>query len=116
MKNFIQSGNSITIQAPQDVLSGQAIFAGDVFGVASNSVKAGEDVELSLVGVFDLPKVVGELKSYVKLYWDPSLLPIGAVTADGKDKKLIGVSTEAAQANQPTVNVRLNGVFPPANG
>src|SRR4051812_29049546 len=116
MKNFIQSGNSITIQASQDLSSGQGLLIGDVFGVVANGARAGENAELYVVGIFELPKSVLEIKNCSKLFWDPTIAPLGAVTTDGKDKKVIGVSCESAQGNQPVVQVRLNSVFPLATG
>jgi len=54
MKNYIQSGDVITVAAPADVLSGEFVAVGSLFGVAQASAVAGDDVALATRGVFEL--------------------------------------------------------------
>jgi len=56
MKNFVQPGDNITLNAPADVLSGAGVIIGSIFGVANGDVLSGAPVVLSTVGVFDLPR------------------------------------------------------------
>lgn len=57
MRNFIQPGNTLTVIAPTGgVVSGQLFAVGALIGVAAFSAAAGEEVEMTTEGVFDLPK------------------------------------------------------------
>lgn len=57
MKNFVQKGNTITVAVPADVTSGQLVVVGSIVGVAAYSASSGADVEVTVEGVFELPKV-----------------------------------------------------------
>jgi len=39
-KNYIQSGNVLTLTAPSDVSSGDGLLVGSIFGVGSKSICA----------------------------------------------------------------------------
>ncbi|MGA7238315.1 MAG: capsid cement protein, partial [Bryobacteraceae bacterium] len=56
MKNFVAKGHTITVVAPEAVLSGQLVLVGAMAGVAACDAAAGASVELSVEGVFDLAK------------------------------------------------------------
>ena len=61
MKNFVAPGNTITAIAPAGgVLSGALVLVGAMAGVANADAAAGAPVELSVEGVFDLPKTPGD--------------------------------------------------------
>jgi predicted RecA/RadA family phage recombinase len=61
MKNFVQKGDTITAVAPAGgVVSGQFVIVGSIGGVANYDAAAGANVELSVEGCFDLPKVTGD--------------------------------------------------------
>lgn len=117
MKNYVQPGNTITVIAPADVLSGAGVLVGSIFGVAEFDALSGTAVELNLTGVVELPKTsalainVGD-----KVYWDNTAKVVNK-TASGNT--LVGVavtsadapSTEAAANPSATVRVRLNASF-----
>lgn len=109
MKNYIQTGDSLTLPAPYDVDSGDGALVGSIFGVAAGDASTGEDVDLVTRGVFELPKTsalaisVGD-----KLYWDNTAK---LVNKTATDNTLIGVAVSAAVNPSGTVNVRLNGSF-----
>lgn len=108
MRNYVQPGNILTVPSPREVLSGDAVVVGSIFGVANGDAAQGEPVDLDTVGVFMLPKVqadaiiVGE-----PVFWDDALR---LVTLDGTDKR-IGVATESRPGPSASVPVRLNGTF-----
>ena len=54
MKNFVQSGVNITIPSPTNVISGQGVKFGSIFGVASGDAKTGDPLDLVTEGVFAL--------------------------------------------------------------
>ena len=62
-KNFVQPGEIITVIAPEPtgVLSGQPLIVGSFFGVATIDAAAGDETELALTGVWELPKAAGAL-------------------------------------------------------
>ena len=57
MKNYVQEGNTITVIAPAIVTSGQLVVVGSIVGVAAFDDASGADVEVTVEGVFELPKV-----------------------------------------------------------
>ena len=46
MKNFIQSGRTLTVSAPADIKSGDLVVVGSLFGVAYCDAAIGADVEI----------------------------------------------------------------------
>jgi predicted RecA/RadA family phage recombinase len=56
MRNFIQTGDTLTVTAPAAVASGDFVQVGRIRGVAVTSAASGAQVELKTVGVFDIPK------------------------------------------------------------
>lgn len=57
MKNSIQNGQVITVTAPAGgVVSGEMIQVGALVGVCADTKAAGLPVELSLHGVYKIPK------------------------------------------------------------
>jgi predicted RecA/RadA family phage recombinase len=104
MRNFIQPGHTLTLPAPADVLSGQGVVVGAIFGVANGDAATGEPMDLSVLGVYRLPKTAAALAVGDAVSWTD-----GAVSVAGE--LLIGVVVEAAAAADPTVAVRLNGAF-----
>lgn len=105
MRNFVQNGHTITIPAPAAVNSGEGVLIGALFGVASGTVVAGEDMDMKLVGVFGLPKVAAQAFAIGDVaYWDVSNKLVTR-TATGNSK--IGVAVSVAANPSATVNIRL---------
>jgi len=109
MKNYVQEGDTITIAAPYDVLSGKGLLVGSIFGVASFDALSGASVEAQIEGVFDLAKVSAQAWTVGALiYWDDTAK---AATTTVGTNKLIGVALAAAANPSATGRVRLNGAF-----
>lgn len=71
MKNFIQTGDVVSVPAPYDVASGAGALVGALFGVAGFTAVSGASVELHCKGVFDLVKVGSQAWTVGALiYWD----------------------------------------------
>lgn len=71
MKNYIQPGNSVTVTAPYDVVSGGGVLVGTIFGIATGNAKAGESLEIKLNGVYEHAKVSAQAWTFGALaYWD----------------------------------------------
>lgn len=109
MRNYVQKGENITLPAPADILSGNGVLVGAMFGVAAGDALTGTDLDLVTVGVFTLPKVsaqavlVGDA-----VYWDAATKVV-TKTATGNTK--IGVAVETVANPSVAVAVRLNGSF-----
>ena len=111
MKNYIQPGHTLTLAVPYDVASGRRFMLGGIFGVSNISAVAGEEVEASLVGVFDLTKSPSQAWSAGdKVYWDDTNK---VVTKTATGNTLIGVAVEAVggTSSETIGRVRLNGSF-----
>jgi predicted RecA/RadA family phage recombinase len=112
MKNFIQPGNVITVTAPAGgVLSGAGLLVGSLFGIANGKAAQDEDVELSLTGVYALPKVSAQAWTQgAKIYWDNATKLATTAAAAGANA-LIGVATKAAANPSAEGEVRLSASF-----
>lgn len=109
MKNYVQPGNIITVTAPVDTASGDGVLVGSIFGVAAIAALAGNDVEIDLVGVYDLPKVPAQAWTQgAPVYWDATAKN---VTTTATNNTKIGVATLPAANPSSFGRVRLNGSF-----
>lgn len=105
MKNYIQRGNTLTITASGAVTSGQLVVVGSIAGVASTNAAIGEEVEIQVEEVFELPKVSGDAIALGdKLYWNGTAL---TKTAGTGAKPLVGYATAAAGAGTTVVRCKL---------
>ena len=109
MRNFVQPGHAITAITPiGGVTSGDPVLIGNLFGIASTTQAAGEEVELSTMGVFDLPKAAVAVTAGAIAYFDESE---GKVTTDddtGANPR-VGVFVAAAADSATIGRVRLDG-------
>lgn len=109
MKNFIDSGETPTLAAPYDRLSGEGALIGSLFGVAVKDVLSGADGVFCTEGVFTLKKTSAQAWTVgVKLYWDNTAKEVTTAAAAGANM-LIGVALEVAANPSSTGVVRLNG-------
>jgi predicted RecA/RadA family phage recombinase len=112
MQNFVQPGNTVTVPSRSGgIKSGEGMLAGKLFGVAAYDALEGADVELDLVGVFDLPKSTAGgsgIDARAAVYWDDTAK---VVTKTAAGNTHIGASLAAAADGTALVRVRLNGQF-----
>jgi predicted RecA/RadA family phage recombinase len=101
MRNFIQQGVNITVTAPANVLSGDGVLVGSLFGVAATHAQEGQQVECTTTGVFALPG--SGLTQGQKAYWDDTNK---VVTGTASGNHLIGHAI--ADAANGLVRVRLS--------
>lgn len=106
MQNYIQRGDALTIPAPAGgVSSGDAVLAGALFGVAAATADAGEDVAVSVEGVFELPKKPADAVTVgAVLYWDATP---GELTITAADNTRVGYAAAAAGAGATAIAVKL---------
>lgn len=107
MRNYIQSGDIVTVPAPAAVSSGDGVLVGTLFGLAATDADSGTDVAIKTTGVFTLPKTSAQAWSVGALiYWDPD----GKVTTTvSTDNMLIGKALAVAANPSGTGVVRLDG-------
>lgn len=73
MKNFVQPGETVSVAAPYDVLSGHGFQIGGLFAVAVFDALSGALVEGAREGVFDLAKTSAQAWAVGdEIYWDNS--------------------------------------------
>ena len=111
MKNFVQPGNTITVVATEDVVSGEFVVFGSMFGVAVTDAATGESFAMSLGGVYTLPKATGTAWTVgAPLYYDATNFVITTDDDSGSNAK-VGVAVEAVGSAVEEGAVRLNASF-----
>ena len=109
MKNHVQRGDTLTLTAPYDVLSGAGLKVGSIFGVATGDALSGAAVEADVVGIFDIKKTSAQAWSQgAAIYWDDTNKEC-TTTSSGNTK--IGVAAIGASNPSAAGRVRLNGAF-----
>jgi len=108
MKTFIQKGNIVTVTTAANIASGDGVLVGSIFGVAAADAAAGDEVEITTTGVFDLPKDAATVIDIGnRVAWDDTAKEIAL---PGVGLYPVGVATEAAGNGVATVKVRLDGI------
>ena len=109
-KNFIQPGETVTLTAPTGgVSSGDLIVVGSLAGVCAYDAAQGAEVEVTVVGVFELPKATGAaINEGARVWWSTTDKNVKAASATGLWP--IGTAVKAAGSADTSVRVRLNGV------
>ncbi len=102
MKNFVAPGNTITVTAPANVVSGQVVVAGSIIGIAAFDALAGAQVEVATEGVFSVAKEPADLLTQGAV---AKLDASGLVSVSGTNK--IGWIVGNAAAGTTTVPVKL---------
>jgi predicted RecA/RadA family phage recombinase len=111
MKTFIQPGQTITLTAPYDVVSGACLKVGAIVGVAANDAAVGADVEVMLTGVHDLAKAPSQSWTPgAKIYWDDTNM-VTTTTATSNTQIGVALLAVAGGASDTVGRVRLNGAF-----
>lgn len=91
--NYKQPGDTVTVAAPYDRLSGQGAIVGNIFGVAQHDALSGADLELKRDGVWTLTKVGSQAWSVGdRIYWDATNK---RCTKTSTDSVFIGVAAAA---------------------
>lgn len=109
MKNYVASGDTLTITASAAVVSGAGVLVGTIFGVAAGDIALGAQGTINLTGVYDLPKVGSQAWTVgAKVYWDDIAKRCTTVTTSNT---LIGVAVRpvGSGATETVGGVRLNG-------
>ena len=106
MKNFIQSGQNKTFIADADYVSGDVVVVGDLIGIVSYDVLTGEEGEMSLTGVYELPKEAAlVIADGDVVYFDTTAKEVDKTNTNEE----LGVAFAAAAGADSTVRVLLKG-------
>jgi len=107
MKNFVSDGNVIFHVLTAAVSSGDLVLAGSLVGVAVTDGAIGEEIALTVEGVFDIPAATGATYALgVKVGFDISANEAIA-TGDGASDGNVGVCTEAKASGHLVVRIKL---------
>ena len=107
MKNYVCEGENISIILAGPIASGAGILMGSMFGVTKSSGVATDEIAVSLLGVFELPKASGAVALGAKVYWDDAAKNI---TTTVGSNVLAGYAYKAELTGATTIQVRLNTV------
>lgn len=104
MRNFVQSGDTLTIPAPAAVSSGGVVIAGALKGVAAGEAASGSPVDVSTRGVFEIAKVAADAFAVGDpVYFDESA---GLATSTATGNTEIGYAVAVAAAGAADVRVK----------
>ena len=103
MINLVQEGKTITVKATADVAPGEIFQEEAINGIYVNSAKNGDDVAVSIEGVYELEKDNGAIGFGKKVYISAS----GKATATEAGGKFFGVATKPALAGDTVVHVKI---------
>ncbi len=110
MKNYVQAGVNLTLNAPYGVSSGDGALIGSIFGVAASDADNGAECDFVTEGVFTLPKEsTDDIAIGAPVYWDDTAKVITVDSAAGVNY-FVGVAVTAAGNPSASVNVRLAGM------
>lgn len=108
MKNFVQTGDMVTVPAPYGLSSGMAVLVGSLFGVAACNAALGTSVDIKRKGVFDIMALTTDVADVgTKMYWDNTNK---RVTTSSAGNTLVGCLTVAKGSSDATARVLLDGV------
>lgn len=110
MKTFVAAGDTITVTAPYNRLSGEGAKVGQIFGICANDALSGAELVIKTRGVFEITKIGSQAWAVGALvYWDDTNKRCTTVSTGNL---LIGVAVVAvgSGAGETTGTVRLNGI------
>jgi predicted RecA/RadA family phage recombinase len=86
--NKVGDTDVVTVAAPANVVSGQGVLVGLLFGVAIHAAASGANLAMMTEGVFRLPKATGvAINEGVRVFWDNTN---GNVTTTAASNNCIG--------------------------
>ena len=107
MKNYVQSGDVITVPAPYGVASGQGVLVGSLFGVATCDAANGANVDIMPEGVFDITALPSDTGAAgAKIYWDSANRRL---TTTSTGNAMVGALVAAKANGDTTARVYLDG-------
>ncbi len=103
LKNYLQPGDLLTVDAPRDYRSGEVVAIKDLAGIACHDVHIGGKLTISTSGLFELPKPSEEtLNTGDHVYFKD-----GFITAKPENALCIGIAVKSALQNETSCQVKL---------
>lgn len=107
MRNYLHTGDIVTVPAPYALAGGDGCLVTALFGVATGAAASGAAAEIKTSGVFVLAAASAATAAVgVKAYWDDTNKNI---TSTATSNALIGVFVAAKVATETVATVRLGG-------
>jgi predicted RecA/RadA family phage recombinase len=111
MRTHIQPGHTITLAAPHDVVSGDGLLVGSIFGIATHDAFTGAEVETQLTGVVEIAKAASQAWTVgARIHWD-NTAKRATTTTSGNTPIGVAVLAVGAGAEETVGRVRLNASF-----
>lgn len=107
MRNFIQPGHTLTIEAPANTLSGDVVIVGELVGIAYSNAAEGGPLDVAVEGVFELPKVAADAFSVGDAVYYVAATKLATADDNTSANDRIGVAVAAAGATTATVRVKI---------
>jgi predicted RecA/RadA family phage recombinase len=105
-KNFVKSGQLMTVVATAAVVSGVPVLIGSLFGIPMTSAEIGEEFELAVGGVYTITKTAANTPTqFAKAYWNDTSKE-ATTTASGNT--YVGVFAYAYTSSDSEAEIRLN--------
>jgi len=111
MKNFVQTGATLTITPTVAVASGVGFLAGaGLFGVATAAVASDTPGEFITEGVVEIAKTSAlAIAVGARVFWIPGS---AAVNVTATAQVCVGIAVAAAANPSPTVKIKLGAYLP----
>lgn len=111
MQSYIAPGENITLPSPRDVVAGEPVLIGAIFGLAQGHALQGEPVVLVRRGLFRAAKVEAQAWAVgARLYWDDAARRLTSLAAGNL---LVGAAAEDAANPSAVAAVLLDGAIRP---
>lgn len=104
MKNHICDGVTIEHAPSANIVSGEGLLIGSIFGVATADIPATQKGVFMTYGVFKMPKASVVITQGAKLYWDAINKKVTTVATDNTE---IGYAQESAVSGDETVAIKI---------
>lgn len=90
MNNFVHEGHILEVVAPYEVMSGDGLLQGSLFGIAASWAQKGDPVSISTAGVFDLKRQLEESWEIGDpIYWNDEFKTF---TRDSAGAVMVGIA------------------------
>lgn len=108
MNNFIHEGHIIHVTAPYEVMTGDGLLRGSLFGIATSWAPQGDSVGITTAGVFDLKRRADEqFEVGDPIYWNDS---VKSFTREPDGAVMVGLAVSATCGqDSPWVRGKLLG-------
>jgi predicted RecA/RadA family phage recombinase len=107
----VQPGNTATVTLAASASIGDVLVYGGGICVVLEAGESGDEVEVSLTGVYELPKASGALTQGAEVGWDTSETEVVAAAASGANA-YAGIVHKDAASGDTHVQVKIDQAAP----